>query len=286
MEDIIYWIWLSILDLRPIEKIKLIEIFGSPEKIFKLSEKELRKITNKEKLINILKAPKKIEEAIDILKKSINQNIEIINILNKKYPSRLKQIYGYPIILYAKGNVKLLESEKTMAIVGSRDCTEYGRFVTKRFSHLLCKKNFTIISGMAEGIDSIAHQETLTSNGKTIAVLGSGINFIYPKNNEKLYYDILKNNGLIISEYPLNTRPTPNYFPMRNRIISGLADKILITEASKNSGSIITANLGLEQGKDIYAIPGNITSLKSAGTNELIKEGAILVSSLEDIINL
>lgn len=151
---------------------------------------------------------------------------------------------------------------------------------------MLAKKNFTIVSGMARGIDSYAHKGALMAKGNTIAVLGSGIDYIYPKENKNLYKNILDNNGLIISEHSLDTKPIPEYFPQRNRIISGLANKILVVEATKNSGSIITASFAIEQGKNVYAVPGNITSNNSSGTNELIKDGAILVCSLEDILDL
>lgn len=286
MEDVIYWIWLSILDLRPIEKIKLIKIFKEPSEIFKLNEKDVRNITNNDELIKILKSPGKIKEAINIFQNSKENKTSIICCTNKKYPSRLLQTYDYPIVLYAKGNIELLSSNKTIAIVGSRECTEYGRRITERLSFLISKQDYTVVSGLARGIDAIAHKGTLAANGKTIAVLGCGINFIYPMENEKLYYDILNNNGLIISEYPVKTRPNELYFPMRNRIIAGLSDKVLITEARQKSGSIITANIALEQGKNIYAVPGNITSKQSQGANDLIKDGAILVSTLEDVIEI
>lgn len=282
MEDKIYWIWLSILDLKPIEKIKLLEIFKTPLNIFLLAEKQLQD----ENLIKIIKNTSKFNEAVKILDESNKNNIKIIKCIDKEYPNRLLHIYDYPILLYAKGDVQLLNSDKTISIVGSRECTEYGRKITKRISFLMASENYIVISGMAKGIDSCAHIGALEANGKTIVVLGCGIEYIYPKENEKLYHSIIKNSGLIISEFPLSTRPDKTYFPMRNRIIAGLADKVLVTEARQKSGSIITAELALEQGKDIYAIPGNITSKQSQGTNELIKDGAIVVTTLEDILDM
>ena len=151
---------------------------------------------------------------------------------------------------------------------------------------MLAKKDYTIVSGMAKGIDSYAHKGALTAQGNTIAILGSGVNYIYPEENKRLYNKILEQNGLILSEYGIDTKPIPEYFPARNRLISGISDKILITEASKKSGTMITANFAIEQGKTVYAVPGNITSTRSEGTNELIKDGAILVNSLEDITDL
>lgn len=286
MEEIIYWIWLSILDLRPIEKIKLLQLFECPYNIYKLTEKKLRKITNKEVLLKIIKQSGKIEYACHIYNESKKQNIKIIPCNSMEYPQRLLNTYDYPIIIYVKGNIKLLNSDNTISIVGSRKCSRYGEIVTKRISYLISKKGYTVISGLAKGIDSKAHQGTLLSKGKTIAVLGCGINYIYPIENQDLYYSILKNDGAILSEYPLDNRPCKSYFPMRNRIIAGLSDKVLVTEATRESGSIITANIALEQGKSIYAIPGNITSANSEGTNNLIKDGAILVNSLEDIMEI
>ena len=286
MEEIIYWIWLSILDLRPIEKIKLLQLFECPYNIYKLTEKKLRKITNKEELLNIIKKPGKIEYACHIFRESKKQNIKIIPCNSIEYPQRLLDTYDYPIIIYVKGNIKLLNSENTISIVGSRKCSRYGEIVTKKISYLISQKGYTVISGLAKGIDSKAHQGTLISGGKTIAVLGCGINYIYPIENHDLYYAILKNEGTILSEYPLDNRPCKCYFPMRNRIIAGLSDKVLVTEATRKSGSIITANIALEQGKSIYAIPGNITNVNSEGTNNLIKDGAILVNSLEDIMEI
>lgn len=285
MEDIIYWVWLSILNLKPIEKIKLIEFFKEPKRIYELPKKDLEKLTNSEYLIQKLTDKSKIKEAEKILKEATENHIKIITCNSNAYSKLLKQIYDYPIVLYTKGNTELL-NEKSIAIVGSRDCSEYGKYVSEKFSYLLSKENICIISGMAKGIDTYAHKGALLARGKTIAVLGSGINNIYPLENKKIYEDILNNNGLILSEYGLNTKATPEKFPERNRIISGLAEKILVVEANKKSGSMITVNQAIEQGKNVYAVPGNITSSKSSGTNELIKDGAILVSSLEDILDL
>ena len=221
-----------------------------------------------------------------IFEYSQSNGIKTINILNKNYPERLKNIYDYPILLFAKGNLDILNSEKIIAIVGTRNCSLYGNKITKEFSYSLAKRGAIIVSGIAKGIDTQAHIGALEASGKTIAVLGSGINYVYPKENEKLYRSIIEKSGLVISEYPLYTKPIPNYFPWRNRIISGLSDKVLVTEASKKSGSIITANFALEQGREVYAIPGNINSIVSKGTNDLIKDGANLVSCIEDIWDL
>lgn len=286
MKNTLYWIWLSILNLSPKHKNILLEIFKEPKELYKITKHQLKEITNNKELIELLLSQKTKEEAKQILKQSYKEKIKIITVEDIEYPQELKNIENKPFVLYSKGNYKLLNEKNKIAIVGSRECSEYGKKTTLKFSYLLSRKNYIIVSGMAKGIDSYAHKGALIAKGKTIAVLGSGINYIYPKENEKLYNKIIEKNGLIISEYPLNEKPVPKYFPYRNRIISGISDKILITEARKKSGSIITANYALEQGKNIYAIPGNITSYKSEGTNMLIKEGAFLVTSLEDILYL
>ena len=282
----IYLIWLSILNFKPIEKLQLIQIIGTPEKIFKLTEKQLREYTNSEEIIRKIINIEKRQEAEKILNQIEKENIKLITIMDKEYPKKLHRIYDKPILLYAKGNTKLLKSLKKISIIGSRNCSEYGKMVTQKLSYMLAKKDYTIVSGMAKGIDSYAHKGTLTAKGNTIAILGSGVNYVYPEENKRLYNKILEQNGLILSEYGIDTKPIPEYFPARNRLISGISDKILITEASRKSGTMITANFAIEQGKTVYAVPGNITSTRSEGTNELIKDGAILVNSLEDITDL
>ncbi len=264
MKNKLYWIWLSILNLSYKDKKTLLKIFKEPKEIYKTTKKELEKIISNQELVEL------------ILSQDIKKEAKYI----------LKEIEDKPLVLYTKGNYKLLNKENKIAVIGSRECSEYGKKITLKFSYLLARKNYIIVSGMAKGIDSYAHKGALIAKGKTIVVLGSGINYIYPKENEKLYNEIIEKEGLIISEHPLSRKPIPEYFPYRNRIISGLADKILVTEAGKRSGSMITVNYALEQGKNIYSIPGNITSYKSEGTNLLIKEGAFLVTSLEDILYL
>lgn len=207
-----------------------------------------------------------------------------IDLNSKYYPEKLKNINGKPRELYCLGNLELL-NYKSIAVIGSRNYSNYGKRAAMEFSYNLAKENICIVSGMARGIDSFAHEATLKAKGKTIAVLGSGLDVIYPKENIKLYEDIIKNDGLIISEYPLGTPPRKQNFPARNRIISGLSDGVLVIEARKNSGTNITVDFALEQGKDVFVIPGDIYSKTSDGTNFLIKEGAIPVTSFKDIIN-
>ena len=211
--------------------------------------------------------------------------IEEIFIENNDYPQQLKNIYDPPLKLYVLGNKQILQ-EKGIAIVGSRKATEYGKKVAFQFANQLAKKGINIISGLALGIDTYAHFGALQPQftGKTIAVLGSGLDEIYPKENIELAKQIIKLGGCIISEYPLGTKPQKLNFPQRNRIISGLSKGVLIVEASEKSGSLITADFALEQGRGVFAVPGNISSKTSIGTNNLIKQGAKLVTCCEEML--
>lgn len=207
-----------------------------------------------------------------------------INMNSKYYPERLKNIDDAPKELYCLGNLELLNYKNNIAMIGSRNCSSYGERAAKDFAYNLAKEDICIVSGLAKGIDSFSHIGALNAKGRTIAVLGSGLDNIYPKENIKLVEEIIKNNGLVISEYPLGTKPLKYHFPARNRIISGLSDSVLVVEARKNSGTNITVDFALEQGKDIFVVPGNIYSKTSDGTNFLITEGAIPVLNYKDIL--
>jgi len=211
--------------------------------------------------------------------------IEEISIESEYYPEQLKEIYDAPLKLYVLGNKELL-NQIGIAIVGTRKASEYGKKVALQFSRALSEIGFNIISGLALGIDSCAHLGTLQqgSLGKTIAVLGSGLDEIYPKQNVELARQILKNGGCVVSEYPIGTKPEKLNFPQRNRIISGLSKGVLVVEAGEKSGSLITADFALEQGREVFAVPGNICNSTSNGTNDLIKQGAKLVTNIKDII--
>ncbi len=201
---------------------------------------------------------------------------------DKGYPTNLKYIYDPPPTLYVKGNI-LPEDNIAIAIIGSRRATYYGLKNAENLSFELAAGGITIISGLARGVDSAAHRGALKAGGRTIAVLGSGLNIIYPPENEKLAREILQ-CGAVISEFPQGTAPLRQNFPRRNRIISGLSLGVVVVEAAKRSGALITANLALEQGREVFALPGKIDSFTSRGTHDLIKQGAKLVESAEDII--
>ncbi len=263
---------------------KLITHFGNPEKVFSISKKELMEVDGiREKTANSIKSFRLEEEIKDELNRIEKTGVNILTINDNEYPSSLKTIYDPPHVLYVKGNI--MENDAiAVAIVGSRSPTTYGKLVTEKISMELSVRGVTIVSGMARGIDSIAHKSAIAGGGRTIAVLGCGLNVIYPPENFKLMDEIIS-HGAVISEFPMSARPDKMNFPQRNRIISGLSLGTLIVEAAEKSGSLITARHAIEQGREVFAIPGSINSPKSKGANRLIKSGAKLVEGAEDIID-
>jgi DNA processing protein len=222
-------------------------------------------------------------EIQSMLKQYKEQNIHLITIFDQSYPTLLKQIFDPPWVLYAMGDLSIVHERKQVSVVGTRMPTMYGYQVMDSLIPPLIEDNWSIVSGMAEGIDTRAHQIAIDKGGRTIAVLGSGFNFIYPKSNRKLV-EIIKSEHLLLSEYPPHTKPQRWYFPMRNRIISGLTKGTIVVEAKDKSGSLITADQALHQGRDVFAVPGSIHSTSSVGTNKLIQQGAKLVLSHMDIL--
>ena len=219
---------------------------------------------------------------IEKLKEYENNQIHCMTIFDEDYPYLLRQIFDPPWVLYLKGNKQLLDKENTIGVVGTRNPTSYGLEALKTILMPLARKKFVIISGVAVGIDAIAHKITLNESGHTIGVLGGGLMQIYPKVNIPLA-KVISDKGLLLSETPPTRRAEPWMFPLRNRIISGLSQGIFVVEAKQRSGSLITAQAALEQGRDVFALPGNITSLESMGTNQLIQDGAKLVLTAEQI---
>lgn len=219
---------------------------------------------------------------IEKMKQYENNQIYCLTIFEREYPNLLKQIFDPPWVLYIKGRKELLNQPKTLAVVGARRPTAYGLQALKIILPTLVEKNFTIISGVAEGIDAAAHLITLDKGGQTIGVLGGGLLHIYPKSNLQLALTMMK-QGLLVSETPPERRAEPWMFPMRNRIISGLSKSLFVVEAKERSGTLITAQAAIDQGRDVFALPGNIVSPHSVGTNLLIQDGAKLVQSAADI---
>lgn len=211
-------------------------------------------------------------------------NVNKLTLNSKLLPAEFKHIPNPPVQLFYRGNLEGFAQAPRLAVVGSRKATPYGRSVTTKLAGDLAAQGIVIVSGLALGIDSIAHQAALDADGCTIAVLACGVERIYPKSHYHLAQDILNHDGAIISEYPAGTEPLGHQFIARNRIISGLSDAVLITEAAEKSGSLHTANFALDQGRTVMAVPGNITSSTSQGTNNLIKSGAIPVTSTDDVL--
>jgi DNA processing protein len=222
-----------------------------------------------------------VDEQLKLIEKF---NVNVVSFWDDSYPDKLKNIACSPILLFTRGDVSLLKS-KSVAVIGTRTPTKYGKESAQYFATNLVKAGLTITSGLAYGIDTIAHQSAVTEKGKTISVFGAGVNIIYPKENSKLVDAILE-NGLIVSEYLMNTTPLAQHFPARNRIISGLSIGVLLIESGSQGGGMITAKFALDQSKSIFAVPGNINSSKSKGTNLLIKNsGAKLVQDIDDILD-
>ena len=279
-----YWIWLStIKGLGSRRKQILLNKYKTPERIYNLKKEEILKIKGFSETLAECIIDKENKEN---LKRQIDdiqeQNIKIITIKEKEYPQLLRTIYDYPVSIYVKGNEKIL-NDPTIGIVGCRQSTAYGEKVAQYFAYNLSKRSINIISGLAKGIDSQSHIGAIKAKGITIGVIGSGLDIVYPKENQYLYDKIIKEDGAIVSEYPLGVKPEKMNFPARNRIISGMSKGILVVEAKKKSGTLITVDFALEQGRDVYVVPGNIDEMNSVGTNDLIKQGAQMVTSHKDI---
>ena len=215
------------------------------------------------------------------IKRLQEQKVKVLTILDGAYPQRLKEIYLPPIVLFYRGNLSLV-NQRAVAVVGSRDHSKYAKNCIRELIPALVRDDIVVISGLARGVDTLAHEETLKANGSTIAIIGSGLDVVYPPENSKLY-DVIAKRGLILSEYPLQCRPLKFHFPYRNRIIAGLSHGVCVIEAKEKSGSLITANLALSENREVFAVPGSIFSIHSKGTNSLIEAGACLVSSGETI---
>ena len=215
------------------------------------------------------------------IKRLQEEKIKMLTILDGAYPQRLKEIYLPPIVLFYRGNLSLI-NQRAVAIVGSRDHSKYAKDCIHELIPTIVNDGIVVVSGLARGVDTLAHEETLKANGYTIAVIGSGLDVVYPPENSKLY-DVIAKRGLILSEYPLQSRPLKFHFPYRNRIIAGLSHGVCVIEAKEKSGSLITANLALSENREVFAVPGSIFSTHSKGSNSLIEAGACLVSSAETI---
>jgi DNA processing protein len=282
-ETLKYWLALRSVDhVGSVGFRILLEAFGSPARVFSAPLKALHALPGVG-----AKAAKQIREfrewdRVDAeLEKARSLGVTILPFTDASYPWRLLEIHDFPPLLYVRGT--LMADEACLAVVGSRAAGTYGRYTAERLSRELALRGVTVVSGLARGIDTAAHRGALAGRGRTIAVLGCGLDVAYPPENAALLEEILR-RGAAITEYPFGTPPNANHFPARNRIISGLSLGVTVVEATEKSGSLITARLALEQGRDVFAVPGSVDAAGSRGTNRLIKEGAKLVESADDIL--
>ncbi|MDR3677849.1 MAG: DNA-processing protein DprA [Acidobacteriota bacterium] len=282
-ESLPFWLALTRIDGLGIRGChKLIEHFGSPQAAYMASLTELESCGVPARVAQAIFAQAALKDAERDVQEVAKADCVLIAFDSEEYPPLLKQIPDAPLLLYVRGDVKVL-SQFAVAIVGSRRPSAYGSSVAHRLAHDLAQRQLVVASGLARGVDSAAHRGALEAKGKTVAVLGSGLDVIYPRENKKLADEIAK-SGAVISEFPLRTSPSPENFPIRNRIISGLSLGVVVVEAAEYSGSLITARLALEQNREVFAVPGNITSAQSFGPNHLIKQGAKLVDQWMDVV--
>jgi DNA processing protein len=287
-ENLKYFVALSHFQkFGPTRLKKIKKHFSSLKEAFESSAQKLIEAGVEENIALEFSAARANINSEEIMEKMARENISAITVDDKNYPRLLKEIYSPPQLIYFKGKLKNNE-EFNLSVVGSRKFTSYGKMVAEEIVENLARNNLTIVSGLALGIDSIAHEATLRASGRTIAVIGSGLDrqSVYPSSNRYLMEKIINSGGAVISEFPLGTPPLRHNFPQRNRIIAGLSLGTLVIEAGEKSGALITARCSLEQNREVFAVPGNIYSPASAGTNELIKKGAHPVTSADNIIEI
>lgn len=280
-----YSLAFSVSNLGPKSYQRLLSKFGNSEKAWLGTKEEFEKLNIKKQRFKIFDEFRKKFKVQEYIKKLNKENVEFISFLDKDYPIILKKLENPPIGLYLKGNKKLLKQNFSIGVVGTRKITEYGKNVTQSLVESLIEADSCIVSGLALGVDFVAHKAALENNGKTIAVLACGVDCCRPAENYELYSRILKNKGLIISEYPLSSSAFKGTFLARNRIIAALSHGVLVTEASSNSGSLVTANWAIKLEKKVFAVPGPINAQMSKGALSLIRNGAKLVIEAEDILS-
>lgn len=282
-EDILYWLGLTRVDGLGVRGAHhLMGRFGSPAAAYHASLTELESSGVPAAVAQAIFSQAGLQEADKEIEAAAKLDCELLTLASEAYPPLLKEIPDPPLVLYVRGDAKAL-SRHAVAVVGTRRPTAYGLQVARRLARDLAERQLVIVSGLARGIDSAGHHGALEAGGKTVAVLGSGVDVIYPRENQRLGDKIMA-SGAVISEFPLGTSPKPENFPIRNRIISGLSLGVLIVEAAEYSGSLITARLASEQNREVFAVPGNITSAQSFAPNHLIKQGAKLVDQWMDVV--
>ena len=283
-EQILHWLALALAPgLGPRKSRELLEHYGSPEEIFRASASELTAFGLHSATARNIASGVAFESAAAQHERLKKTGSTLIPADDPLYPPRLLEIYDPPVALFAKGRVELLGTVM-VAVIGSRHASPYGKAVAQKLAGEMCAAGVTVISGMARGIDTAAHEAALQAQGGTVAVFGCGLDVIYPTENRKLAARMAQ-DGLLLSEYPFGTPAYPPNFPVRNRIISGLSSGVVVVEGAQYSGSAVTARLALDQGREVFAVPGNITSATSYGPNVLIRQGARLVIQSSDILD-
>lgn len=282
--DLREWIALSLTSgVGPVIARKILERFGYPGAFFRATRSQLDGLGLREETFNELASGSPLEEAEKQLLFLEKHSATALTLEDEDYPEHLRKIYDPPIVLYFRGDLKETLEQPCVAIVGSRQCSTYGRNAATKLARDLAAHNVTVVSGLARGIDTSAHEGALEARGLTVAVMGTGLDEIYPKENAKLAERIVE-QGALVTEFPMQKPPLPQNFPYRNRVISGFSLGVVVVEASERSGSLITARLAMEQDREVYAVPGNITSGKSIGPNRLIQDGAKLVMDWQDVV--
>ena len=277
------WVALTLTPgLGPTRAKRLVEFFGGVEGVFRASLTELEAAGLPAGAAQSLATGRSVELAQDELGKAVRAGIQIVSLDDPEYPPELRQIYDPPLLLYIRGNVGTI-SQPGIAMVGTRHPTPYGMGMAERMACDLAARGLMIFSGLARGVDTFAHRGAVSAKGKTVAVFGTGVDVMYPKENSRLAEQILSFGGALISEFPMGTFAAPQNFPIRNRIISGISLGVLVVEAAEYSGTRITARCALEQNREVFAVPGNVTNKNSWGPNTLIKQGAKLVATWEDV---
>ena len=284
MSALKYWLWLTHLTgLRNQTRLLLLRHFGTPESVYFAEPPELALVEGLDRQQAALLSNRSLDAAERTLERCQMLNLDLLTIQDANYPNRLRNIYDPPCLLYIRGHLPPLDEEIVISAVGTRKCTPYGVACAERICYGLATGGAIVASGLARGIDSAAIRGALLGGGVTLGLLGNGIDFVYPRENYGLYEDVAM-TGALISEYPPGTEPLPGNFPLRNRILSGVSVGALIVEAPPRSGALITASRALEQGRDVFAVPGPIGARTSQGCNRLIQDGAALVMDASDIL--
>ena len=282
-EASIQWLALALTPgLGPTKSRRVIEFFGGVQALFRASLTELEAAGLRAVSAQSLATGRSMELAQDELGKAAAAGAQVVALDDPRYPAQLKQIYDPPLVLYVRGSDAVI-SQPGIALVGTRHPTPYGLGMSERLACDLAARGLVIFSGMARGIDTAGHRGTIAAKGKTVAVWGTGVDVVYPKENARLVEQILSLGGAVISEFPIGTFAAPQNFPIRNRIISGISLGVLVVEAAEYSGTRITARCALEQNREVFAVPGNVTNKGSWTPNTLIKQGAKLVATWEDV---